>query len=507
MIGFERRLERAAKLLERWESSQSSIQSFYGNGLKILPVYVVEVSENGHSIIVSPLDSNEKHEAFPLSPIPTSLEDGRRLQGIPTAIDDFKHGDTALCAVLDRNWYILGYFNLPDSETSEKVSYVEECEPFNPFENGIIFKLSKLGQIIFRKSNWIKVFLGEWAKIDIKGPNPLDKTVEPTITTKFPNFIQKAWGGIKKWTRKREEGTREIDWTTTYTEAITKSQEPEAISDIKLGKKVKNVAIDDVQDMTSSQSTNSPDNVYGLTYIDKVIKRAGTIGDDTHVYERETRQSINGDNEKTAFTTLREGYREGVLREYTTENTLASTLTGEKLGAEIGDNARIFIKEYKKHDGSEEQLPLNILTEEFGQGSDDMYVHRIVDAAGNYTQTQFTSNGLVTQVGTTSEGTDTILFTHTRGFDGTTTMTQGSGSDGVTIIGTPDGTYTVKTKTKVILEAPNIEIGEGATEKIVLGNAFMSYFNGHVHATGVGPSAPPTVPMADGQLSTKHTVI
>lgn len=47
----------------------------------------------------------------------------------------------------------------------------------------------------------------------------------------------------------------------------------------------------------------------------------------------------------------------------------------------------------------------------------------------------------------------------------------------------------------------SIHIGAGATELMVLGNAFMTLFNAHTHPTGVGPSGPPTPQMTTAQLS------
>jgi len=47
--------------------------------------------------------------------------------------------------------------------------------------------------------------------------------------------------------------------------------------------------------------------------------------------------------------------------------------------------------------------------------------------------------------------------------------------------------------------------GPGASESMVLGDAFMQLFNSHTHGTGVGPSSPPVMPMVKGQhISTKH---
>lgn len=50
-------------------------------------------------------------------------------------------------------------------------------------------------------------------------------------------------------------------------------------------------------------------------------------------------------------------------------------------------------------------------------------------------------------------------------------------------------------KQKVIVNAKNIELGEGAGERIVLGDTFLQLFNTHTHPTGVGPSGTPVIPM------------
>ena len=54
-------------------------------------------------------------------------------------------------------------------------------------------------------------------------------------------------------------------------------------------------------------------------------------------------------------------------------------------------------------------------------------------------------------------------------------------------------------KQKVIVKSQNIELGEGAVEKVILGNTFLTFFNSHTHPTGVGPSGVPIVPMTDPQ--------
>lgn len=54
-------------------------------------------------------------------------------------------------------------------------------------------------------------------------------------------------------------------------------------------------------------------------------------------------------------------------------------------------------------------------------------------------------------------------------------------------------------KQKVIVNSKNIELGEDAAEKLILGNTFLTFFNSHTHPTGVGPSGVPVVPMTDPQ--------
>ena len=55
----------------------------------------------------------------------------------------------------------------------------------------------------------------------------------------------------------------------------------------------------------------------------------------------------------------------------------------------------------------------------------------------------------------------------------------------------------------VIVKAETIKLGASAGEKVVLGDTFMNFFNTHTHPTGVGPSGPPTQPMASNHLSAK----
>lgn len=62
---------------------------------------------------------------------------------------------------------------------------------------------------------------------------------------------------------------------------------------------------------------------------------------------------------------------------------------------------------------------------------------------------------------------------------------------------TQDGTVTINGASKV-------EIGEGATEALVMGTAFLKLFNQHTHPTGVGPSGPPTNLMVAGTHTSEY---
>jgi uncharacterized protein involved in type VI secretion and phage assembly len=57
---------------------------------------------------------------------------------------------------------------------------------------------------------------------------------------------------------------------------------------------------------------------------------------------------------------------------------------------------------------------------------------------------------------------------------------------------------------ELVIKADKISLGDGATEKLVLGNAFMQLFNTHTHPTGVGPSGPPGSQMMPSHLSTQN---
>lgn len=58
----------------------------------------------------------------------------------------------------------------------------------------------------------------------------------------------------------------------------------------------------------------------------------------------------------------------------------------------------------------------------------------------------------------------------------------------------------IKNATLTIIDSP-VQIGNGATERMILGDLFMALYNAHSHPTGVGPSGPPAVAMSATQLS------
>ena len=459
------------------------------DNFKICVAYVSDVNAAGTQIWVSEWGSpSQRIPVTCLCPIPTDILEGRRLSGVPRHKTGYQEGDLCMCAVIDDHWYLLGYFNAPIEGTGGTTIFDEnkKTESMPPLVGGTIHKISDIGQIVYRRTNQIIRYLGEWAKTDIQGETNSD-IKDATYNTKFFNFVREWWGGFTEWKRLKDDNT-EVLWSTSKIDVIGKKHESLEVSDARLPQKVKNIGIDDSEPKVSVDDPEraNPDN---LRYTDKIIKRSGTIDDDSHVYEREVRQSLEGDKEKTGFTRLREGDREGVLREFETENILKFTHTTEKTGANINDNNRLAAKQYTLSDADSVQQAQ--LTEEFGPGVDDLYVHNIVDAVGNYVKTQKTDDGLVVTV---ADSTDAKI---------------------VTILIDHEGNVNVNASTKIVVEAPNIEIGEGATEHLILGDKLASWisttlkvaFDTHIHGTGVGPSTPPTVPLTDasGILSPDHT--
>lgn len=64
-----------------------------------------------------------------------------------------------------------------------------------------------------------------------------------------------------------------------------------------------------------------------------------------------------------------------------------------------------------------------------------------------------------------------------------------------------DGMISIESDVKVNVNAPEILLGESASEQIIKGNTFQSIFNAHTHGTGVGPSTPPIQPLTGTELS------
>lgn len=74
-------------------------------------------------------------------------------------------------------------------------------------------------------------------------------------------------------------------------------------------------------------------------------------------------------------------------------------------------------------------------------------------------------------------------------------------SKGITITSSKDVNINVASGAKAIIDSGTIELGKDATESLVKGNTFMTFFNQHTHPTGTGPSGPPLAPMTAAQLS------
>jgi hypothetical protein len=86
--------------------------------------------------------------------------------------------------------------------------------------------------------------------------------------------------------------------------------------------------------------------------------------------------------------------------------------------------------------------------------------------------------------------------------DGTMNITQ---KNDINI--TTDKAVNVKAKDVIIDHASTIELGKGATEKVILGNKFMTLFNAHTHIGNLGaPTSPPIKPMTPAELSQMKVV-
>ena len=89
---------------------------------------------------------------------------------------------------------------------------------------------------------------------------------------------------------------------------------------------------------------------------------------------------------------------------------------------------------------------------------------------------------------------DSIIMTN----DGNITMTHSANVN----INCADAI--INCENTVINHSSSIELGEGATEKIVLGDKMTALFNSHTHLGNLGaPTTPPQKPMTPNELSKK----
>lgn len=91
---------------------------------------------------------------------------------------------------------------------------------------------------------------------------------------------------------------------------------------------------------------------------------------------------------------------------------------------------------------------------------------------------------------------ETIGGNETGNTSGNVTMTIGGNND-ITV----SGNFNLKVDGNVVVDCSHIELGKGSTEKLILGNTFMDFFNKHTHQTGVGPTSVVIEPMTEAQLS------
>ena len=85
-----------------------------------------------------------------------------------------------------------------------------------------------------------------------------------------------------------------------------------------------------------------------------------------------------------------------------------------------------------------------------------------------------------------------ITFTHSAKFIiNSTDNTEINCKDAIIKCQTAD----VTASTKAIIDSPKIELGRGATESVIKGDAFAQIFDNHIHPTPSGPSSKPIVSM------------
>ncbi|WP_405540250.1 phage baseplate assembly protein V [Streptomyces sp. NBC_00075] len=75
-------------------------------------------------------------------------------------------------------------------------------------------------------------------------------------------------------------------------------------------------------------------------------------------------------------------------------------------------------------------------------------------------------------------------------------------AEGGSVTVSAQGEITLKAP-KVTVDSSSIELGAGATEPLVLGNALLQAFNAHTHPSSAGPTGIPVVPLTAAVLAKK----
>jgi len=75
-------------------------------------------------------------------------------------------------------------------------------------------------------------------------------------------------------------------------------------------------------------------------------------------------------------------------------------------------------------------------------------------------------------------------------------------AEGGSVTVTAQGEITLKAP-KLTVDSPSIDLGGGATEPLVLGNALLQAFNTHTHPSAAGPTGPPAPPLTPAVLAKK----
>jgi hypothetical protein len=103
---------------------------------------------------------------------------------------------------------------------------------------------------------------------------------------------------------------------------------------------------------------------------------------------------------------------------------------------------------------------------------------------------------------TVTKGSLKIFFTEEKGLMIDYQETQINIKPDKTVNITTTEAVKVKCKDLIVEHSSSVELGKGATEKVILGDTFMSLFNSHTHVGNMGaPTSPPTAPMTPTHLS------